>query len=122
MTVESQPPPEQAETLVLEALVRDPKRSYPQLADPLKALVAISRDPEFRWSVKMSDKRTSTAIEIQRALAKNRKARENFVGLAPFARKTYLYWINNAKRPETRAKRIAEVIDRLNKGFRHPHD
>ena len=60
--------------------------------------------------------------ELERALAKNRKARENFVGLAPFARKTYLYWINNAKRPETRAKRIVEVIDRLNKGFRHPHD
>jgi uncharacterized protein YdeI (YjbR/CyaY-like superfamily) len=60
--------------------------------------------------------------ELQRALAKSRKAREHFAGLPPFARKTYLYWINNAKRAETRAKRIADVIDRLAKGQKHPHD
>jgi uncharacterized protein YdeI (YjbR/CyaY-like superfamily) len=59
--------------------------------------------------------------ELQRALATNRKARDNFAALPPFARKTYLYWINNAKRAETRAKRIAQVIDRLSKGMRHPH-
>ncbi len=33
-----------ATALVLEALARDPKRSYSVLADPLRALTAISRD------------------------------------------------------------------------------
>jgi uncharacterized protein YdeI (YjbR/CyaY-like superfamily) len=59
--------------------------------------------------------------ELERALGKNRKARETFNTLLPFARKTYLYWINNAKRPETRAKRITQAIDRLSKGAKHPH-
>ncbi len=52
--------------LVLEALVRDPKRRYPQLADPLLALTAISRDPTFRWEVGLQHDRVSTALAIQR--------------------------------------------------------
>jgi uncharacterized protein YdeI (YjbR/CyaY-like superfamily) len=60
-------------------------------------------------------------VELGRGLAKNRKARENFAALTPFARKIYLYWINNAKREETRAKRIATAIERLSQGHKHPH-
>jgi proteasome accessory factor A len=52
--------------LVLEALARDPNRSYPVLADPLRALVAISRDGKFRWQVALEDKKDSTALELQR--------------------------------------------------------
>lgn len=60
--------------------------------------------------------------ELERALAKNRTARATFDSLSPFSRKTYLYYINNAKRPETRAKRIADIIDRLTKGAKHPRE
>jgi proteasome accessory factor PafA2 len=52
--------------LVLEALVRDPKRAWPILAEPLEALPAISRDPTFRWEVRLQDSRPSTALAIQR--------------------------------------------------------
>jgi proteasome accessory factor A len=52
--------------LVLEALARNPKRSYSVLADPLQALVAISRDGKFHWEVALQDKKTSTALELQR--------------------------------------------------------
>jgi proteasome accessory factor PafA2 len=52
--------------LVLEALVRDPKRAWPILAEPLEALPAISRDPDFRWEVRLHDNRPSTALAIQR--------------------------------------------------------
>lgn len=52
--------------LVLEALVKDPRRAYPRLLDPLKALVSISRDASFRWEVPLPGGRTSTALEIQR--------------------------------------------------------
>lgn len=55
-----------ATALVLEALVRDPERQWPRLADPLAALQSISRDPEFRWEVKMHDETTQTAVAIQR--------------------------------------------------------
>jgi Pup amidohydrolase len=52
--------------LTLDALVADPQRKYPILADPLAALVAISRDPQFRWEVKLQGGQTTTALEIQR--------------------------------------------------------
>jgi proteasome accessory factor A len=52
--------------LVLEALVRAPDRALPILAEPLRALRAISRDPSFRWEVALANGGTTTAIEIQR--------------------------------------------------------
>jgi len=52
--------------LVLEALARDPKRSYSVLADPLAALVSISRDGKFHWEATLQDKKTSNALDLQR--------------------------------------------------------
>lgn len=49
--------------------------------------------------------------DFKKALAKNKAARAGFDGLSPFVRKQFLYRLNSAKRPETRAKRIAELID-----------
>ena len=37
------------------------------LADPVGAVKSISRDPSRRWEVELEDRRTTTAIEIQRA-------------------------------------------------------
>jgi proteasome accessory factor A len=53
--------------LVLEALVRDPGRAFPKLADPLSALPAISRDPQFRWEIMLEGRRPSTALVVQRS-------------------------------------------------------
>src|ERR1700733_910359 len=52
--------------LVLEALARDPLRSWPRLAEPLLALPSISRDPTFHWPVELSGGKKSTALELQR--------------------------------------------------------
>jgi proteasome accessory factor A len=56
-----------ATALVLEALVRDPHRAWPHLAEPLAALTAISRDPSYRWEIKLAGDRPSTALDVQRA-------------------------------------------------------
>src|SRR5208283_611386 len=56
-----------ATALALEAIAREPWRAWPAVADPLAALTAISRDPSFRWEVKLASKKASTALEIQRA-------------------------------------------------------
>ena len=48
--------------------------------------------------------------ELQIAFNKNSKAFENYNNFAPSYRKSYLYWLNQAKREETRQKRIAEII------------
>ena len=52
--------------LVLEAIAREPFRSWPRLADPLAALPAISRDPTFGWPVELSGGVPSTAVAVQR--------------------------------------------------------
>src|SRR4030095_10373686 len=52
--------------LVLEAILRDPSRPWPRLADPLAALRMISRDPRHRWEVRLANRRASSAVAIQR--------------------------------------------------------
>lgn len=49
--------------------------------------------------------------DLQMAFDKNNKAFTNYLGLTRGQRKSYLYWLNNAKREETRQKRIKEIID-----------
>ncbi len=54
--------------------------------------------------------------EFAKALAHNKKAKENFDKLAPSYRKHYIGWIAIAKHPETKVKRIKESIALLAKG------
>ncbi len=54
--------------------------------------------------------------EFAKALAHNKKAKENFDNLAPSYRKYYIGWIAMAKRPETKNRRIEESIALLEKG------
>ena len=54
--------------LVMHALTSGaPIEGLPRLADPVWALTAISRDPDWKWRVVLADGRKSTAIEVQRA-------------------------------------------------------
>src|SRR5206468_2069629 len=52
--------------LVLEALSRNPNVALPALAEPLKALPAISRDPKFKWELRLSGRKNATALSVQR--------------------------------------------------------
>lgn len=54
--------------------------------------------------------------ELERALAKNKKARAFFDQLAPSYRKRFTGWISMAKRNETRDRRVRESIALLEKG------
>ncbi|UII75465.1 YdeI/OmpD-associated family protein [Flagellimonas sp. HMM57] len=56
--------------------------------------------------------------DLQNAFDKNKVAWENFQGFARGQRKSYLYWLNSAKREETRQKRIAEIISLCEKGLK----
>ncbi len=48
--------------------------------------------------------------DLRQALAQNIDARRHFEAFPASAQKMILYWIASAKRPETRAKRIAETV------------
>ena len=56
--------------------------------------------------------------DLLAALAKNRKARTTFEALAPSHRREYVEWITEARRDETRARRLAQTVEWLAEGKR----
>ena len=48
--------------------------------------------------------------DLNLAFKKNKTALDNYNNFSPSYRKSYLYWLNQAKRNETRNIRIAEII------------
>jgi len=64
----------------------------------------------------------STPAFIRRALAAHPAARRNFAALAPTYRRDYLRWITEAKKPETRERRLKEAIRRLESNRTRVHD
>lgn len=61
---------------------------------------------------------SNLAQDIAAALGSNAAAKAFFDGLPTFYRKNYMRWIDSAKRPETRAKRIQDMIALLAAGKR----
>lgn len=54
--------------------------------------------------------------ELAEALSANPAAAEFFDGLAYTYRKEYAHWIAEARRPETRSRRLARAINKLGRG------
>lgn len=57
-----------------------------------------------------------TPPDLAAAMKKNAKARATYEGFSPSHQREYVEWITEAKRPETRAKRIAQAIEWLAEG------
>jgi hypothetical protein len=75
------------------------------------ARVAVELGPEGPQVGAMAD-------DIGAALDAEPAARRFFESLATFYRKNFIRWIEDARRPETRAKRIAETVATLKAGKR----
>jgi len=58
----------------------------------------------------------SLSSDVASALDNEPQAKAFFESLATFYRNTYIKWIESAKRPETRAMRVNEMIELLNAG------
>lgn len=54
--------------------------------------------------------------DLAAALKRNRAARANFESFSPGQRREYVEWIVEAKREETRQKRLATAVERLAEG------
>jgi uncharacterized protein YdeI (YjbR/CyaY-like superfamily) len=54
--------------------------------------------------------------DLAAALKKHRKAAATFEAFSPSARREYIEWITEAKREETRAKRLAQTLEWLAEG------
>lgn len=76
--------------------------------------VEIERDTEER-TVEIPE-------DLLKVLSKNKKAKEFFDGLSYTNRKEYAAWISNAKKAETREKRLSLVVDKLLSRKKNPSE
>jgi uncharacterized protein YdeI (YjbR/CyaY-like superfamily) len=74
------------------------------------ALVTLAKK-NGTWSVMDQAASLTTPPELQKAIDANPAARKNWPVYSPGMRKGFLYMVADAKRPETRAARIARVVD-----------
>lgn len=65
------------------------------------------------WEQATSRRFDVTPPELEAALAADSAAQERWRALAPSHRRQYAYWILEAKRPETRARRVTETVRRV---------
>ena len=79
----------------------DQGRPYEESLNAARQANVIPLDPEF-----------------EQALRSDAQAWRNYQALAPGYRKQYAGWLNSARRPETRAKRLAEALERLRKNLK----
>lgn len=78
-------------------------------------------EPEINVSVRLSlegPHAGNLAPDIAEELFGNSKAKTFFDGLPTYYRNNFIRWIETAKRPETRKKRITEMIKLLAEGKR----
>jgi bifunctional DNA-binding transcriptional regulator/antitoxin component of YhaV-PrlF toxin-antitoxin module len=61
-------------------------------------------------------------VELQKLLTKNSSARKFFDSLSFTNRKEYALWISSAKKEETKAKRLKEILPRLLAGKKNPSE
>jgi len=84
------------------------------------------------WGLKAFDERTGKVSTLERfnagqvavpdgfeaALRRNGRAWANFQKMAPSHRKRYFLWVSEAKKPETKKKRIAEAVRLVEKNVK----
>ena len=70
-----------------------------------------------RWDAAYDSQRTATVPpDLQQELDSNEEARRFFDGLSSVNRYAILYRIQDAKRPETRRRRIERYVQMLSEG------
>lgn len=63
------------------------------------------------WTILDSVEALEIPEDLDNALAINETAKEHFLRFSKSTQKSLLYWVVSAKRPETRQKRIAEIVE-----------
>jgi uncharacterized protein YdeI (YjbR/CyaY-like superfamily) len=83
-----------------------------------KAMALTDAGARPRRAPKAAKPELETPSDLESALAQNPAARTVFDSFPPSGRREYVEWVVEAKRPETRANRIAQAIEWLAEGKR----
>ena len=92
----------------------------PEVLDGLirKAMALVDAGPAPRKPKNAPKPPPETPDALRAALDAEPKAAATFDGFAPSCRREYVEWVVEAKRPETRAKRIAQAVEWMAEGKR----
>ena len=81
------------------------------------ALITLAKK-SGRWEAHKPSESLTLPDELKKALNANAAAKKNWPNYTESQRKMFLYMVNGAKRPETRAKRVARVIQIVSSGVK----
>lgn len=73
------------------------------------------------WTALQSVQESILPADLKKLFGKNKKAYDNYQAFPPSSKRIILEWIMNAKRPETRRKRIEETVALAAKDKRANH-
>jgi hypothetical protein len=90
-------------------------RSYVGFRKEVRDAAGIAIGERIRVEVELDDRPREVDVpkDLARALAKDKAAKKVFDGLAFTHRKEYAKWIEDAKKPETRARRLEKAVEML---------
>ena len=91
-----------------ERLIREGRMT----AKGLEAVEDAKKNGQWEKAYTRQRGKTKIPDDLLAALKKNKKAEKNFKAFPPYAKFMYVYWINDAKREDTRERRIYTVVVR----------
>lgn len=97
------------------ALPRGDGFHYLVVNQAIRGVLGVSPGDEVTVSIELDpqERLVEIPLDFQQALADHPEANAHFKNLAASHQKEYVRWITDAKREETRAKRITQTIEKL---------
>jgi uncharacterized protein YdeI (YjbR/CyaY-like superfamily) len=80
----------------------------------------VVRDPSCRVERSRSMTTSTVPADLRKALAAAPMAKAQWSELTPIARRDFISWIDSAKQPETRKRRIERTCSMIAEGKRRP--
>jgi uncharacterized protein YdeI (YjbR/CyaY-like superfamily) len=83
----------------------------------LTAYDEVIRKPNLVYNTR-KEANSIVPDDLIEALKKNPVALNNFMSFPPSSRKLYVFWLNDAKREDTRKKRIIRIVDQSERNIK----
>jgi uncharacterized protein YdeI (YjbR/CyaY-like superfamily) len=96
--------------------------TYLGLRKEVRDAAGVSVGDEVQVTMELDDQPREVDLPpaLAAALARDDVACGAYEGLSFTHRREYAQWIAEAKRPETRERRVRKAIEMLNEGIKHP--
>jgi hypothetical protein len=97
-------------------------RSYVGFRKEIQEAVGIRIGDRVRVRIEpdTAPREVEVPDDLAQALRKDPAASQAFAGLSYTHRKEYARWVEDAKKPETRQRRVEKTIEMLRAGTKHP--